>query len=215
MKPVTSKMYLHFTPLLVQWLFPRFTWRRESSAGKTIYLTFDDGPVPEVTPWVLKVLKGFNAKATFFCVGDNVRKYPQILEQILEEGHQVGNHTYNHLNGSKTAMAEYLQNVEWCQRELADRSVTTKLFRPPYGRIRKEQASPLFKQFDIVMWEVLSADYDPYLSPQKCLQKSIRYTRKGSIVVFHDNPKAFRNLSWVLPRYLEHFSAKGFTFESL
>ncbi|WP_017732900.1 polysaccharide deacetylase family protein [Nafulsella turpanensis] len=208
-------MYLHFTPAPVQWAFPRYTWHRSRTA-KTIYLTFDDGPVPEVTPFVLDVLEQFNAKATFFCVGDNVRKHPEILNRALAAGHQVGNHTFNHLKGSKTGKDEYLLNVQQCTDEIKSAGGTSPgLFRPPYGRIRKEQAKALLPHYEMIMWDVLSADYDQSLSAESCLRKSIRYTKNGSIVVFHDNPKAFGNLSLVLPRYLQHFTNLGYAFQSL
>ncbi len=209
-------MYLHFTPLTIQWMFPRFTWRREVGGQKKIFLTFDDGPVPEVTPFVLDVLRQYNAKATFFCVGENVLKHPNIFRQVLEEGHQAGNHTQNHLNGFKTDPQEYLDNVKLCEQQLLrETSAVPGFFRPPYGRIRKKAADGILSSYEIIMWDVLPADFDNTITPEKCLQKSIRYTRSGSIVVFHDNPKAFKNLSLVLPLYLAHFSALGYTFELL
>lgn len=208
-------MYLHFTPAALQWVFPHFTWHG-SRKEKTIYLTFDDGPVPEITPFVLKVLEQYNAKATFFCVGDNVRKYPGIFECVLAAGHKIGNHTFNHLKGSQADTQAYLRNVQQCSAAIQEAGgLLPRLFRPPYGRIRREQSRALLPSYQIVMWEVLSADYDQNLAPEVCLQKSIRYTRNGSIVVFHDNPKAFRNLSWVLPRYLHHFTALGYSFATL
>ena len=209
-------MYLHFTPVLIQKLFPRYTWRREVGEERKIFLTFDDGPVPEVTPFVLEVLQQFGAKATFFCVGENIRKYPHILGQVLKEGHRLGNHTQHHLNGFKCTTVEYLENVKKCRDQFLEAcGEAPALFRPPYGRIRIEEAEGLLSSYEIIMWDVLSADYDQRLSPQACLQKSIKYTKSGSVVVFHDNIKAYKKLSWVLPRYLEHFKSKGFTFEVL
>ena len=208
-------MYLHFIPAVVQRAFPLYTWHR-SREQKTIYLTFDDGPVPEVTPFVLRSLKEYGARATFFCVGDNVRKYPDIVAQVKQGGHRLGNHTFNHLNGLQTSDDRYVRNVARCQEALLQAGgEKSLLFRPPYGRIRQRQARRLLTAYEIIMWDVLSADYDKKLSPEKCLQKSIRYTRPGSIVVFHDNPKAFPNLQWVLPRYLEHFASLGYSFEPL
>lgn len=209
-------MYLHFTPLPIQWLFPQYTWQRKVKNQKIIFLTFDDGPLPEVTPFVLDVLEKYKARATFFCVGDNIRKHPEILKNVVEQGHGVGNHTFNHLNAFRTTTKDYLYNIQQCQDEF--RKVigqAPNLFRPPYGRIRNDQSKVLRKHYEVIMWDVLTADFDKKLSPQKCLQKSIQYTRNGSVVVFHDNPKAFHNLSFVLPRYLEHFSAKGYTFDCL
>lgn len=209
-------MYLHFTPLPVQWLFPHYTWRRKVKKQKTIFLTFDDGPIPEVTPFVLDVLEENKARATFFCVGDNIRKHPEILKKVVRGGHKLGNHTFNHLNAFKTQTKDYLENVQECQNEFTKViGQSPNLFRPPYGRIRNEQSRALLKHYDIIMWDVLTADFDKKLSPQKCLQKSKRYTKNGSVVVFHDNLKAFDNLSYVLPRYVEHFSEKGYTFETL
>lgn len=208
-------MYLHFIPLPVQRLFPRYTWHR-SRKQKKIYLTFDDGPVPEVTSFVLRTLRRYNAKATFFCVGDNVRKYPEILRQVREAGHRIGNHTCHHLNGLKTSAEIYLENAAECKAALLQAGQEeVSLFRPPYGRVRQQQARELLSAYEIIMWDVLSADFDKNLRPEECLKKSIRYTRAGSIIVFHDNPKAFRNLQWVLPRYLQHFSSLGYRFEAL
>lgn len=209
------KMYLHFIPAVIRKIFSRYTWNR-SGEGKTIYLTFDDGPVPEVTPKVLDILHQYNARATFFCVGDNVRKNPQLFKQVIGAGHKIGNHTFHHLNGSLTAKEEYLRNVEACTVEMKKAAgVSPELFRPPYGRIRSKQAKEILPFYEIIMWEVLSADYDQSLSPETCLRKSIRHTRSGSIVVFHDSVKAWKNLSWVLPRYLDHFAALGYSFKAL
>jgi peptidoglycan/xylan/chitin deacetylase (PgdA/CDA1 family) len=191
-------------------------WHKPRSTKK-IYLTFDDGPIPEVTPRVLEMLEQWKAKATFFCVGDNVQKHPQVLKQVIDQGHRLGNHTYHHLKGVKVSTEIYMQDVALCQQllqpELPD--AAPLLFRPPYGRFTKEQRRALSPNFTLVMWDVLSADYDARLAPETCLQKSIRYTQAGSIVVFHDSLKAWERLQWVLPRYLEHFSRKGYTFASL
>lgn len=207
-------MYLHFTPGIVHWLYPRFTWHR-SRKEKIIYLTFDDGPVPEITTFVLDQLREYNAQATFFCVGGNVARNPEVLQQLVRDNHRIGNHTDHHLKGTKTSIHNYSADVQLCQDKLQNAGINTNLFRPPYGRIRKGQARQLLHNYEIVMWDVLSADYDRKLSPEKCLQQSIRYTQNGSIVVFHDSLKAWKNLSWVLPRYLEHFASRGYEFKSL
>lgn len=207
-------MYLHYVPKIVQWLYPRLTWHK-SRKEKVIYLTFDDGPVPEITPFVLEQLNKHGAKATFFCVGGNVGRYPEILQQLIRGGHGIGNHTDHHLNGAKTDVKTYLEDVNLCQDKLRKAGVEPRLMRPPYGRIRKAQARQLQPAYEIIMWDVLTADYDRKLSPEKCLQQSIRYTQNGSVVVFHDSVKAWKNLSWVLPRYLEHFVSKGYVFKSL
>lgn len=199
-------------------LYPELTWSRYTHEKK-IYLTFDDGPIPELTEWVLEVLKEYDAKATFFCVGDNVRKHPNIFAKVIDDGHQVGNHTFNHLVGWKTPLKTYLENTQQCQYMLKnvydEASQSKPLFRPPHGRITKPQIRSLLQCYEIVMWDVLSGDFSPHLSKQKCLNKTINYTKSGSVVVFHDNVKAAQNLKYVLPRYLKHFKEKGYSFEKL
>lgn len=196
-------------PQLLRRFYKDSLWRMDKNEP-IVYLTFDDGPIPELTPWVLDVLKEYNVKATFFCVGDNIIKNPQLFERILLEGHQVGNHTFNHLKGWKVTNAVYLENIEKCQ-ELTK----TNLFRPPYGRIKKSQYKLLSKDYKIVFWDVLSYDYDKFISPKKCLDNSIRYTRNGSIIVFHDNIKAQINLKFALPHYIEHFLKLNYKFAML
>lgn len=187
-------------------------WQKPSGEKK-LYLTFDDGPIPSVTEWVLEVLQQHEAKATFFCVGDNIRKHPAVFEKVLMAGHSVGNHTFNHLNGWKTELSEYLQNVELCQQYLSNQS---RLFRPPYGRITRAAAARLRADtYSIVMWDVLSGDFDTQLTPEKCLKNSIQATRDGSVIVFHDSLKARPNLEYTLPRYLAHFQKQGFAFVAL
>jgi peptidoglycan/xylan/chitin deacetylase (PgdA/CDA1 family) len=190
-------------------MYPDFIWRIPEKE-KTIYLTFDDGPIPEVTPWVLEQLEKYDAKATFFCVGENITKHPEVFSQILKHGHSVGNHTYNHLNGWKTQQEEYFANFEDFER-----LQTTALFRPPYGRIKKKQAIEILKTHKIIMWSVLTKDYSSSISEEKCLKNAIKNTSSGSIVLFHDSLKANRNLYYALPRFLEHFSKQGYTFEKL
>lgn len=209
-------MFLHKMGWLFQKvIYPSLTWSRYGNE-KVIYLTFDDGPIPELTEWVLDELSRFNAKATFFCVGDNVRKYSQIFNRILEENHSVGNHTFNHLNGWENMDLAYLKNLAECDEIMGQVSgVSTNLFRPPYGRIKKSQIKAVSPKKEIVMWDVLSGDFSQSISPQKCLEKSIKHTEKGSIIVFHDNLKAEKNLKYVLPKYLEHFANLGFRFETL
>lgn len=196
-------------------LYPSLTWSRYSSE-KVIYLTFDDGPIPNLTEWVLDELEQFNAKATFFCVGDNIRKHPQIFSRILEEKHKVGNHTFNHLNGWQTNDSEYFENIAQCDDSIENNSeIFTSLFRPPYGRIKKSQIESILPKKEIIMWDVLSGDFSQSITPERCLHQSIRHTQKGSIIVFHDNLKAENNLKYVLPRYLKHFSKLGFEFRVL
>jgi len=196
-------------PRLLRSYYKHSVWRMNKDEP-VIYLTFDDGPIEELTPWVLDVLKQYNVKATFFCVGNNIDKNNHIFSRLLNEGHRVGNHTYNHIKGWKTKTKEYLENVEQCEQ-----LTKTKLFRPPYGRIKKKQFLKLIPYYKIVFWDVLTHDYDPLLSPAKCLSNSIKYTRNGSVVVFHDNMKAQKNLKFVLPQYIEHFLKLNYKFAVL
>lgn len=196
-------------PQLLRRLYKNSLWRMDKK-DETIYLTFDDGPIPDLTEWVLDTLKKYQVKATFFCVGDNIIKNPEIFERIKNEGHQVGNHTFNHLKGWEVKNDMYFENIEKCQ------SLTgTSLFRPPYGRIRKSQYNLLAKNYKIVFWDVLSYDYDKLTSSKKCLDNSIKYTRNGSIIVFHDNIKAQKNLKFALPQYIEHFLKLNYKFATL
>ncbi|MEE1884931.1 polysaccharide deacetylase family protein [Pedobacter flavus] len=206
-------MYLVKSPLVLQLLYPSLIWK-QSRAEKNIYLTFDDGPIPDVTEFVLKTLEKFNAKATFFCIGDNIIKHPNIFKAIKANGHSIGNHTFNHLKGWKTDTPTYLENTIKCE-ELTQ----TKLFRPPFGRIKYAQIRSLKKtfgkDFKIIMWDVLSGDYDQNTHPEQCLNNVIKHTENGSIVVFHDSLKAFNNLKYTLPLFLQHFKALGYNFKSL
>ncbi|HEX3935378.1 MAG TPA: polysaccharide deacetylase family protein [Puia sp.] len=188
-------------------------WRMPANTSNILYLTFDDGPHPSVTPFVLDELRKYDARATFFCIGKNVKEYPQIYGRVLMEGHRVGNHTQDHLNGWNSDDGKYLDNI----REAA-RLIDSDLFRPPYGRIglfqtRLLQEAP--RPFKIVMWDVLSADFDRSLSGSRCARNVIRYGRPGSIVVFHDSEKAFDRLRVALPAVLEHFSRMGYRFEAI
>lgn len=203
------------TPALLKQLLPNYTWHR--GEGRVLYLTFDDGPIPEATPWVLEQLAMYKAKATFFCVGDNLLKYPEVAQQALAQGHVLANHTHNHLKGWQTPLQTYLQNVAQCQTVLdALQPVQGKpLFRPPYGRIGFRQAAALRHTYEIVMWDVLTNDYDQGLAPEKCLQKTLQHTQDGSIIVFHDSLKASKNMMYALPRVLDHFSGRGYTFKAL
>ncbi len=197
---------------------PSLLWNMPSD-NKIIYLSFDDGPHPEITPWVLEVLKAYNAKATFFCVGENITKYPEIFQQLLTEGHSFGNHTYNHLKGWKTSADMYLENVLKAENVIQKFSASNrkrKLFRPPYGKIKASQVKRLqLLNYKIVMWDSLSGDFDENISAESCFQNVLKITKAGSIIVFHDSEKAFRNLEKVLPRVLEYYSAKGFSFKGI
>lgn len=202
-------MYLVKSSYFIKKYYSNFIWKIPT-AEKIIYLTFDDGPTPEITEWTLATLKTFNAKATFFCVGSNVAKHPEIFQQIISEGHAVGNHTYHHLNGWHTDNEAYLRNIKKCEEV-----VTSNLFRPPYGRIKKSQYELIKDDYKVIMWDVLSGDFDPKTSPKKCLSNVIHNTSEGSIVVFHDSIKAASNLKHTLPKVLEYFIEKGYRFESI
>lgn len=198
------------TPIILRLFFGNLLWKIKTN-DKAIYLTFDDGPTPEITPWVLKVLDGFDAKATFFCIGKNVQAYPEIFQSVVKDGHAIGNHTHNHLNGWKTTAQSYLENIGQ-----AAGYIDSKLFRPPYGKIKPKQIRLLKNAgYRLVMWDVISADFDQKLSPETCFQNLVCHTKPGSIVVFHDSQKAFDNLKIVLPKMLAYFSERGYVFKSI
>ncbi|MFB9843434.1 polysaccharide deacetylase family protein [Mucilaginibacter ginsenosidivorans] len=205
-------MYLVKTPRLLKQLYPSLLWNKARD-NQRIYVTFDDGPIPIVTPFVLNILEQYRAKATFFCIGDNVNKHPDIFEQVKNAGHAIGNHTFNHLKGWKTGDKTYLDNFL-----KADELVGSNLFRPPYGRIKRSQIKLLREAkpgLDIVMWDVLSGDFDQKLSPEDCLTNVLKHTEPGSIIVFHDSLKAFDRLEYVLPKAMEEWSRRGWEFASL
>lgn len=221
-------MYLVKSPLLLKWFYSSLIWNK-SRSEKIVYLTFDDGPIPNVTEFVLNTLKTYNAKATFFCIGDNILKHPTVFESVKNDGHAIGNHTFNHLKGWTTDDETYVNNTLKCQ-ELTQ----TNLFRPPFGRIKKSQIRSLKSKvqslksssqnsrletddsvLDIIMWDVLSGDFDLNLSPEKCYQNVIKNTTNGSIIVFHDSLKAFERLEFALPKVLKYLSEKGYQFGTL
>ena len=218
------KSYFIKTPNLLKILFNKWVWNF-SSKEKTIYLTFDDGPTPEITEWTLNQLKNHNAKATFFCIGKNIEKYPEIFQKIIEEKHAVGNHTHNHLNGWETNFQSYFTNFEqtnqtisnnWHSKSQKNITQTAKLFRPPYGKISLKQSKKIRKEgYKIIMWDVLSADFDTTISKKKCLKNIIENLKNGSIVVFHDSEKASEKLRYVLPKILEFYSSKGYSFKRI
>ncbi len=204
--------YLVRSPWWLKKFYSHLVWSIPAKE-RVLYLTFDDGPHPVVTPFVLDQLKKYDASATFFCIGKNVQEYPQIYRRVLMEGHRVGNHTQNHLNGWKTDDKEYLGNI----RDAA-RLIDSNLFRPPYGRIGKLQSVLLRQEpfnYKIIMWEVLSADFDRALSGEHCARNVIRHASPGSIVVFHDSEKAWDRLRVALPKVLEHFSKEGYHFKAI
>ena len=190
------------TSIFIKKIFFRHIWSIPNKE-KAVYLTFDDGPTPEITEWVLAELKKHEAKATFFCIGNNIEKHPSIFSKILQEGHAIGNHTFNHLNGWKTNKMDYVQNALQCEKAIEAFAYKSKLFRPPYGKIKPSQAKALRdKGYQVIMWDVLSADFDQQISPEQCLENVLRNVASGSIIVFHDSVKAYENLKYVLPKTL-------------
>ena len=189
-------------PRILKRIFPTMIW--EFPRSEDVYLTFDDGPCPEVTPWVLDQLKQTGAKATFFCLGKNVEMYPEVYQRILDEGHSVGNHTYSHQKGWEMKTWRYIEDVDF-----ADYLVHSNLLRPPYGRITPAQARMLSERYNLIMWTILSRDYSRYVSPRQCLKNVTKHVAKGSIVVFHDSKKSFRNLRYALPRVLQYLQDQG------
>jgi peptidoglycan/xylan/chitin deacetylase (PgdA/CDA1 family) len=206
-------MYLIKTPWWLRALYPSLVWRMKGGE-KIIYLTFDDGPHETATPFILDLLKQYNAKASFFCIGKNVSTHPDIYQRIINEGHAVGNHTYHHVNGWKTTDDVYLEDVN-----RAAQLIDSPLFRPPYGRLKRTQIKKLqtkdHRPQTIIMWDVLSADFDTKLTPDACLGYVLYHTKPGSIVLFHDSEKAWPRMSVALPKVLEHFSREGYRFEAI
>lgn len=206
--------YFIKTPWIVKKIFSSYVWNMPKNE-KTIYLSFDDGPHPEITLFVLEELKKYKAEASFFCVGDNVALYPNIYKKILEEGHAVGNHTYTHPNGWETPTKDYIEDVA-----AASKYIETNLFRPPYGRIKKQQAKGLNKAMNnqntrVIMWDVLSLDFDTGFAPEHCLKNVMKNSVSGSIVVFHDSEKAFPNLKYSFPEAIKQLADQGYEFKKL
>ena len=212
------KTYFPRTPRIMMRLFSEYTWRF-SSKQKKLFLTFDDGPTPEITPFVLDQLKKYNAKATFFCIGKNIEKHPDIFKQIIEDGHAIGNHTHNHLKGWKTKTNKYLDDVLQCEKTISKttkNSSKPRLFRPPYGKIKRKQAKRLImNNYKVIMWDVLSADFDTKVSKQQCFQNVVKHSKNGSVIVFHDSIKASKKMQYALPQFLEIFSKKGYIFSKI
>jgi len=214
------------TPGFVKALFPKFVWNINTTK-KELYLTFDDGPTPEITEWVLQTLKEYDAKATFFCIGKNIESNSNIFQTIIKDGHSVGNHTYQHSKGWKTKTKAYINEVEFTDSvinfqlqnsklEILSPLKPLKLFRPPYGKFKSKQSTKLQKLgYKIIMWDVLSYDWDKTVSEETCLNNIISKAKEGSIIVFHDSVKASRNLKYVLPKVLEFYSNKGYEFKAI
>jgi peptidoglycan/xylan/chitin deacetylase (PgdA/CDA1 family) len=204
------------TNRFVKLLFPKYIWSIPNDK-KRVFLTFDDGPTPEITEWVLAQLEDYNAKGTFFCIGNNIEKYPKIFLKTVANGHAIGNHTFNHLNGWKKSTEEYLENANLCQSTIENQQPTiTNLFRPPYGKIKKSQSIQLRKQgFKIIMWDIISYDFDQTTSKEQCLENVLKNIESGSIIVFHDSKKAWQNLEYVLPKTLQFLKENGFSSEKI
>lgn len=203
-------MYIVKAPSILKKAFPTLIWKLEESS-KRIFLTFDDGPIPVVTENIQNLLKSYNIPATFFCVGENIKKNPRIFEKLIEDGHAIGNHTYNHLNGWKTPLDDYMENVLKCE-ELTQ----SLLFRPPYSAITPKQIKALQKNnFKIIMWDVITGDFDQKITPEKCLNNTIENTEPGSLVVFHDHIKAWPRTQYALPKAIEYWLEKGYEFSKI
>ncbi len=202
-------MLIERPPFFYRMLFPEAIWRFPGEK-KRIFLTFDDGPVPQVTPWVLDLLDQYEVKATFFCVGDNVARNPNLFQEIRHRGHQVGNHTMNHIQGISTSTERYMRNVL-----NAHDLIQSRLFRPPHGHMLPGQAKMLKKDYNIIMWDVVTRDYSKKLTGEEVFANVKRYTRNGSIIVFHDSIKAQKNLHYALPRSIEWLRDNGYHFETL
>jgi peptidoglycan-N-acetylglucosamine deacetylase len=222
------KLYWIKTSGLVKKIFNTLVWHVPNKEKK-IYLTFDDGPTPTITEWVLNVLNKNNIKATFFCIGANIDKHPDIFKKIVLDGHAVGNHTFNHVNGWQTTLEEYIKNTALCQESIIKNKLVynmkseinsgkikkeSTIFRPPYGKIKRNQAK-LLRQlgYKIIMWDLLSADFDQNVSVEKCLENATKKVTSGSIIVFHDSLKAYKNLEYALPKAIEILKNKGFSFD--
>lgn len=205
-------MIIEQPPFLYRALFPGARWRMEDKNNeKVVYLTFDDGPIPEVTPWVIDVLNKYDVKATFFCVGDNARRHPEILNMVIDNGHQIGNHTFNHIQGWQHNNEEFINNAN-----LAKEYIESNLFRPPHGHMRFNQCRKLQKKgYHVIMWDVVTRDYSKWMKPEQVFQNVVKYTRNGSIIVFHDSLKAEVNLKYALPKSIEWLLDEGYTFKTI
>ena len=200
-------MFIEQPPQIVRWLYPRALWRMDKNV-KAVYLTFDDGPIPGITPWVLDLLDKYHIKATFFLVGDNVRKHPDEFKMILERGHRLGNHTFNHIRGFEYSRKKYLENTE-----KANELIQTDLFRPPHGHMARGQYMILRKKYRIVMWDLVTRDYSKRLNGRQVLKKVKKYVRNGSIITFHDSIKSEKNLKYALPKAIEWLLEQGYEFK--
>lgn len=209
---LSKDLYFITTPWWIRKFFPGCIWDIKTTE-KTIYLSFDDGPHPTITPFVLNELKKYNAKATFFCIGDNVRKFPHIYQQVINEGHAIGNHTMHHINGWENTDGDYLNDIT-----AAKKYISSSLFRPPYGRIKRSQLRQLSNtnyKLSTIMWSVLAGDWVASLTPQKCFEQVKNNVYPGCIIVFHDSEKAYECMHYALPKVLEHFNRLGYCFKKI
>lgn len=208
------------TSFLIKKIFSNYVWDIPNRENK-VFLTFDDGPIPGITEWTLEQLKAYNVKATFFCIGDNIEKHPEIFKKIIQDEHVIGNHTFNHLKGWETSLEEYIENTRNCsslieKQEARGNKQEIALFRPPYGKIKPSQSRVLRKLgYKIIMWDVLSCDFDQTITPEECLDNVLKNVVSGSIIVFHDSVKAEQNLKYVLPKTLAFLKEKGFVCEKI
>lgn len=202
-------MYLVKTPGIVKPLYRDFVWSLPNSENK-VYLTFDDGPTPEVTDATLSILKEYDARATFFLIGKNVEANPDYLSKYDDLGHTIGNHSFSHKNGWQTNNDEYLEDIQACESTFA-----SKLMRPPYGKIKRDQAAVLKQSYRLIMWDVLSGDFDPRVNTERCVENVVKNTESGSIIVFHDSKKAANTMLTALPEILSQLKSKGYTFDSI
>ena len=200
-------MIIEQPAVYLRWLYPKALWRMDRRE-RAVYLTFDDGPIPESTPFILDVLRRFGVRATFFVVGDNVRKYPDLFQQIIDEGHLVGNHTHNHISGFRHTVRDYMFNVE-----KANAYIRSHFFRPPHGWMRLAQYAWLSRRYKVVMWDVVTRDYSKWMTPDDIVNNVKRYVRNGSIITFHDSLKAIDKLHTALPQSLQWLTEQGYTFK--
>lgn len=203
-------MLIERPPLFYRLLFPEAIWRIKKNRQKVVFLTFDDGPIPEVTPWVLDTLDEYGIKATFFMVGDNVARHPELYEEVKQRGHSVGNHTMHHLQGMKVSSYRYMHDITE-----ANDLIDSQLFRPPHGLLRWKQARAIKDRYNIVMYDLVTRDYSKKLSPEKVFNNVKRFARNGSIIVFHDSLKAEKNMKAVLPKAIEWLRSRGYSFERI
>ena len=206
-------LYFRKTPGWLKKLFPQAIWNFDDNEKK-IFLTFDDGPIPELTPWVLDTLKEFSARATFFYVGNNIKKHPELFKRASDEGHSIGNHTFNHLKGWRNSHEDYMANIALCEKVIVECGAgdPARLFRPPYGQLTFSLAKKISASYRIIMWDYLTGDFDQSLSPEKCHVETIKGTKCGSIVIYHENVKAEARIKYSLPKFLDHFSSLGYQF---